>query len=709
MPASLALRLLPAGPPLALGLTAVVLVVAAVGLVRSGLGPAAYLASVPAWIALGMLFASRPRTDDDEDRHGPDPAAAPRDVDALVALAVTAARAPAPSAVSVALSGPVRAQPRADGTELTIGLGVLAALDDDTVVTLIARELIAAGADPGLEQARRRAIGRLAHAHDRLHGQYGGLAAPFVRLARGLHGRAQAVASHADCELDAQAAATLGAARLARALRLESAVSIAWETYWADEVERVLLHGRRPPLASGLPVFLHETEAQQPGAWSRLLDAAATLEGERARTGTRVARLGGVPAPDLPPPPPARDLDAAEAALAAQIATVPLQPCTWEEATAHATQQDWLDEIAGEHAWLAGVTLEEVPATLRAMTPDIDEHWFPDARGPALLALLAVALLRSGWSAGWQPGAPFLMRRGDAVTQPFSMGWALATRQAGDHDFTDWCAACDVHALPEPGELIDPRDAPPGPASTPTSALPPLITSDAGGHVPPDELLAERSVRLAQPVGGRIVTAAGLLIVGALAIPVALLSLYVSAQMMESPAAGVVMGIIAVFLIALIVVVARSTLWEIVGRPTLRTDAAGDLIIDHPALLRAPLCLSRDDVLVVDVDTTGGDTRFAVTDPRRRSTAGPVGWLWRYGEPAPVPVLDTTPDRPNIAIILRHAVPAPAPRGRAGHAILAGERIDGLLLQAVEPKVARELFVALGVLRPVTVDDLAAR
>lgn len=709
MSASVALRLLPAGPPLALGLAAVGLAAAAVALVRSGLGPVAYLASVPAWIAIGMLFVSRPRGDDEEDRPGHDPVAAPADVDELVSLAAAATGAPVPSTVRVALSGPVRARPGADGTTLTIGLGVLAALDDDTVSTLVSRELIAARSQPDLERARRRAIGRLAHAHDRLDAQYGGLAKPVVRLAHALHRRARALASAADFELDAEAASTLGAARLARALRLESAVAVAWETYWAEEVERVLLHGRRPPLAFGLPVFIHATEHADPGAWSRLLDAAATLEGDRARTGDRVARLGGVPAPECPAAPRTRDLDAAEAALAAQLATIPLQPCTWEEATAHAIEQAWLADIAAEQAWLEGVTLEEVPATLRAIASEVDDDGFPDARGPALLSLLAMALLRNGWSAGWEPGAPFALRRGEAATQPFSLGWALATRQASDADFADWCAACDVYALAEPSELIDPRDAPPGAATTPTSALPPFVTSGVEGQLPPDELLTERSLRLAQSAGGRLVTAAGLLIVGALAVPIALLSLSAAAQMMEVPAAGVAMGIVGLALIALVVVVARSTLWEIVGRPTLRTDATGSLIIDHPALLRAPLRISRDDVLVVDVDTTGRDARFAVTDPRRRSTAGPVGWLWRYGEPAPIPVLDRTPDRPNVAIILRHPVPAPSPRGRAAHAILAGERIDGLLLRAVEPQAARELFVALGLLRPVTVDDLAAR
>lgn len=702
--APLRLRALSAAPAAALATVLVGLSLVSGLLVLAGLRPVAVIASFPAWIAAGMLWSARPRPDD-EAHHGPPQVPAPATMRALVDRAAAAAAVAGPFSVRVALGGGVRATPQTGGTDVVIGIGVLALLGDGDIETLVARELTAARDCPGLEAARRRARGRIGHAHDRVTAQYGAAAKPFARLARALHGRATHVAARADLELDAAAAPALGGDRLAEALLLEAAAAVAWETFWTEEVEDVLGRGLRPPLAGELAGYLQRLEHEDPGTWEQLLAHAATVAPDRAPAAERIARLAADPAPPLPAAGERPDLEAVEAQLVCEVVGRALPATTWDLATAQCAEDDWLAEVAAERTWLCAIDLDEVPSTLRAMGPDPDAEVFTDRRAVALLSLLSLSLLRAGWSAARRPGAPFFLHRAGQVTQPFPLGWALATREATDEDFADWCAACGLDALAHPAVLFSDADGAPDPATA--TPMPPMVVAGGPG-VPADEMLGERTLRLAQPAGSRLLNAAGLLIVGALAVPVAVVSLFAAPQMMDAPAFGIAMGLVGVVLVGIVIAVGRSTLPAIAARPTLRTDGAGGVTIEHPALLRAPLTVAREDLLLVDVDTGGSDRRFPVHDPRRPSTTGQVvGWLWRHGEPPAVPILDRTPDRPNIAIILRRAVSAPAPRGRVGHAILPGERIDGLLVQACDPEAAREVFGAAGLLRAVTVDDLS--
>ncbi|MBJ7329332.1 MAG: hypothetical protein JHC95_05505 [Solirubrobacteraceae bacterium] len=697
------LKLLALAPRATLTVMFVVFGAIAIFLAAQDLSPLVLFASVPAWLTAGMLGAARRRDADAAHLAEGSTVPAPPAVTRLTEDVARWAKLTAPVATALAHEGGVRATVDSDGIRVVVGMGPATLLDDDALGTLIARELLIARDHPAYGTIRGRSIGHLALSHDRMMDQFGRLARPYLAVSTLSFDRAKALAVATDHRFDAEAAAAIGGERLARAIALEACARVVYDAYWYDEIAPILARSLRPPLAAGAPVFAANRRTEDPELWSEMLEfAMGPLDHLRPTAQTRLDRLG-VPEPDrdLPPAPP-RDLADAEGTLLATLRGGSLIPVTWDEAISRAAESGWMEAIAAHRVWLSPLRLDAVPSTLRALRPDAGAPWFEDERAFALLSLFGVGLLHAGWELRVEPGRPLELTRGDETAQPFGLGWAIATLEADESDFAACCATWGVEELPQLDTLIDPADAPPSPGTP----MPAALATAQLSTMPSAELLPEREVRLSQTAATRLVHLAGLLLIGAIALPIAIVTMSAAWFADADPALRIGMPITGLVLLGLFVVVFRATIWEVVGTPRLRSNANGDLTIDHPAMLRAPLRLSRDDLLAVDVDDTGRDRRFAVNDPRQLSSGQVVGWLWRYGTGATMPVLDATPDHPNIAIILREAVDAPRPRGRRPHGVLRGERIDGVLLRTKDPQAARELFSTLGVLRPVSVSDL---
>jgi hypothetical protein len=151
--------------------------------------------------------------------------------------------------------------------------------------------------------------------------------------------------------------------------------------------------------------------------------------------------------------------------------------------------------------------------------------------------------------------------------------------------------------------------------------------------------------------------------------------------------------------------------------------ASNRLVISHPVLLKAPLELHREHLSCVAIDSAGvhdgqDELRFPVVVDTSGEPSGSNVRRWLYSRfaGAPLPLLDTRGELPNVAVLFtgptligaaRHERrrPLQVNGGRCG--LYRREPVLGLLLRVSDPERVRELLAPWGVVRNVAEGDLA--
>lgn len=155
--------------------------------------------------------------------------------------------------------------------------------------------------------------------------------------------------------------------------------------------------------------------------------------------------------------------------------------------------------------------------------------------------------------------------------------------------------------------------------------------------------------------------------------------------------------------------------------PKLCVDAQR-LTVTHDVLLRAPLSIPRQQLTCVAVDDARhrdgyDELRFPMVSDGHDDAleSGRGGWLYSRYAGAPMPILDTREQSPNVAIVLKAPTVVEAARLKrhrmlqvngGQHGLYRQEPALGLLLRADDPATLKEALSQLGLLGRVTEGDL---
>jgi hypothetical protein len=162
----------------------------------------------------------------------------------------------------------------------------------------------------------------------------------------------------------------------------------------------------------------------------------------------------------------------------------------------------------------------------------------------------------------------------------------------------------------------------------------------------------------------------------------------------------------------------RRTRW--LGRqPVLRLESHR-MIVRHPVLLRSPLVVDRDEVVVAAVDTRrreGGDTlrfpyshEFEWTQPFPGDEAETYGWLYVRNARSPLPFLSDVQALPNVVVVFRSPLePLACRKNRSRRPLprppVPSREVPGFFARVTNPDAARSALRDWGVMRPLTVQD----
>lgn len=156
-------------------------------------------------------------------------------------------------------------------------------------------------------------------------------------------------------------------------------------------------------------------------------------------------------------------------------------------------------------------------------------------------------------------------------------------------------------------------------------------------------------------------------------------------------------------------------------RASLRFEDGEWLIIDRPGLLRAPIDLPRNDILLAVVDDGSGEGSDAQHRfPVRRTGAEAdysaeetARWLYSIEQGGLLPLLNSTRESPNVALLFRTPLRLPRLKrvvkvfSENSFAFLPARRPQsGLLLSVSDPDVAARAFEEWGSLREPMVTDV---
>ena len=291
-------------------------------------------------------------------------------------------------------------------------------------------------------------------------GQNALLQLPFLLYGRIFLRVTQAVSRHQELAADELAARTVGAAPMIEGLRALARGSIAWNVYWRQEVVPLLEAGFQPPLAEGFSRFLAE-----PGLSSRISEAAARLLAQQRADpydshppdAERIAALTALPGGPSGEEGPAavtlvEGMVAIEPVILAGILKpgVRLRPVSWDQAGAVALLPGLRERVRKQAGLVGGYTVGWLPELLkhaerlgfseagarrRRLAPEQAR-----AIGLGLVgAAFAGALAQNGWSLESLPGRPVIMRRGDAVLEPFTEVDRMARGEVGVEEWQRRC------------------------------------------------------------------------------------------------------------------------------------------------------------------------------------------------------------------------------------------------------------------------------
>ncbi len=210
-----------------------------------------------------------------------------------------------------------------------------------------------------------------------------------ARIVFGMGGR---VASRRELAKDAAVVGVFGGqVAISTAERTES-VAIAFDWFWATEVEPLVQRGWRPPVGQGFRVFLEApvVRAQLPTAWAGDRDAGGML-------------IGG---------------DELEVGLVSREGTA-MVALDWQVGSVGVVLSVWDDHVRRQAALLDGLSVAEVG---QAVTASVEAFEGEQNRLAAALAglgsALALALAGDGWQVGRLPGRGATLRKGGFTVRP---------------------------------------------------------------------------------------------------------------------------------------------------------------------------------------------------------------------------------------------------------------------------------------------------
>jgi heat shock protein HtpX len=313
-----------------------------------------------------------------------------------------------------------------------------------------------------------------------LAGHSGVLTKPFDLYARLFFRVSHAVSRHQELLADALAARVAGGAALSAGLKAVHGASLAFGSYWTQEVSPLLSAGFLPPLAAGFASLV-----EQPTVTARLRE----LVDEEARTGKRdpydthpslqerLAALSRLPAGAA-----TRDdaraitlvdgVASLEKQLVAHIAgnegAPKLEPLAWEDVGARVLVPHW-EAFLREHAFaLSGLTPASLPALdwaslgrKVAQSAKRDDDDPLPAADYAVGAGVGLALSRAGFAVESPPGAPVTLVRDEARVEPFSLRSRLAADAKEAEAWRGFCAQAGIADVELGRQALD-KVAPPG-------------------------------------------------------------------------------------------------------------------------------------------------------------------------------------------------------------------------------------------------------
>jgi heat shock protein HtpX len=287
---------------------------------------------------------------------------------------------------------------------------------------------------------------------------YGGL---FLRLTN-------AVARKQEYAADALAAAVTGPGPIIAGLKKLCQAGPAFETYWGSELEPLLSHGFRPPLAEGFQAFIRSPEvflAMQEAMIQEMEQSVPNPYDTHPSLKDRIAALEELPAPSMPTDDhPALALigHVAElekelmASLYGEERAQEFQVIAWKDTVARVYVPVWREKVREYAKALSGLRLGDLP-DLAADGEEFLRHFdFPqdhtleEQKVLASLiigAAVAAALYGEGCQVTNELGEPFKVFLAEEWVAPFSLMTDLYMETLPGGHWKDLCSRAGLSEL----------------------------------------------------------------------------------------------------------------------------------------------------------------------------------------------------------------------------------------------------------------------
>lgn len=284
----------------------------------------------------------------------------------------------------------------------------------------------------------------------------------FLRVTHAISRRQETIA-------DELAAAIEGSRHLASGLRKIYAASLAYESYWDNELAPALESGFLPPYAKGFQQYI------EAGPVKESITSALNKELESTETNPYNThpplRERLIPLENFPPGPDQNDQPPAilllgesetwESALFKPLESnlgKKLEPAGWENLGQLVYWPRWEKVVQKHQSDLAGITLGSLPefpggweelsgklavTTERAFDPVEKNNYFAYVVGAAI----TVSLVKQGWSFDVSPGVAISVKSGSKKLEPFNITRQLVLGELKPEEWREICDSIDISSL----------------------------------------------------------------------------------------------------------------------------------------------------------------------------------------------------------------------------------------------------------------------
>jgi heat shock protein HtpX len=295
-----------------------------------------------------------------------------------------------------------------------------------------------------------------------LSGRRSILRTPFMWYGEGALKLTQSVSRQQEFAADKLAAKLVSAGALSKALQTIHASAMLYIPYFHAEVNPVLSEGVRPFLAAGFARFLAAPAIQEATIHivkKEIAEGKSDPYDSHPSLRERVEALATIDSPQTPPEDvPAtsllRNLDVLEARLLAKMTGNPevqsWSSVEWERLGEKVYLPSWTKMLSENSSALQGVRPADFPAISRDLIAfgkriKPPKNWLPageewgDLATQTIGAALAVQLHRRGWILQISPGEPVRFTLGSFFVQPFSI---LLDLNSGELAKENWKKLC---------------------------------------------------------------------------------------------------------------------------------------------------------------------------------------------------------------------------------------------------------------------------